>query len=155
MSAAAALPGAVQSDAALPPRWWERYVGRAYAPGAFDCADLVETVAREVLGRDVRFPKDRAAGQRSEGYRAQIEAEWPRFFRRRAEVGSGTLDSGQTGDMVLLIGAGRANHIGVLVRCENEPWVLHNSIAARQVVFTRLTGLRSQGLAIEGVYAWI
>jgi cell wall-associated NlpC family hydrolase len=152
MQAAIGVPSSV-GRAAPAGAWWDAYVGRAYVPGEFDCADLVEAVARDVFGRQVRFPKDRPDGQRSEGYRAQLEAEIPRFFRRRNDIGADG-DRRQSGDMVLMIGAGRPNHIGVLVLFAGDAWVLHNLITARQVVLTRLSGMRAQGLVLEGVYAW-
>ena len=58
------------------------------------------------------------------------------------------------GDLVLMVGAGYLDHIGVHVCTAGERWVLHNFIRARQVVLHRLRDLGQWGLTVEGVYAW-
>ncbi len=162
----AALVAAAPTPAACGRRahWSEGYVGLPYIPGAHDCAHLVERVQREVFGRAVALPTDRA-GWRSRELSAQISEAAPGLARRRVD-----LDTAHDGDPVLMIGAGRLNHIGVLVTPFGQPVavqptalrdsvaecsVLHNFIRARQVVLTRVRDLPRWGLELEGVYAWL
>jgi len=144
--------------------WSEGYIGLPYIPGAHDCAHLVERVQREIFGRAVAVPAERA-GWRSRELSAQIAEAAPGLARRRADP-----DTAHDGDPVLMIGAGRLNHIGVLVTPLGQPVavqptalrdavaecsVLHNFIRARQVVLTRVRDLPRWGLELEGVYAWL
>lgn len=126
-------------------RWPGNYIGMPYAVGRFDCAHLVEQVQREVFGRAIDLPKDRVS-DRARDFSAQIGQHLPAFATVSATPAEG--------DLVLMVGAGWLNHIGVLVREAGEDWVLHNFIRARAVVLHRLRDLPRHGLALEGVYKW-
>ena len=128
--------------------WSTPYIGRVYRAGVFDCLHLVELVQREVFGRAVDLPKDRPGGTSARVMGEQIREHLPRFAR---VVHS---DAAAEGDLVLMIGAGYLDHIGVLVLQGGERWVLHNFIRARQVVLHRLRDLGQWGLTVEGVYQW-
>lgn len=132
--------------------WSAGYIGREYLPGAFDCADLVEAVAREQFGRQVTLPKDRPGDQRSAGYQALLTEHAPRFVERLDLDAAGTPAEG---DVVIMIGAGRVNHVGIAAIVAGEGYVLHNFIKAHQVVLHRIRDLASFGLTIEGFYRWI
>lgn len=128
--------------------WSANYIGREYRAGKFDCSHLVELVQREVFGRAVDLPKDRPGGTSARVMGEQIREHLPRFARRIG--GAAAVD----GDLVLMVGAGYLDHIGVYVLIGCEGWVLHNFIRARQVVLHRLRDLGQWGLTAEGVYAW-
>lgn len=131
---------------ARPGRWPAGYIGLPYRVGEFDCAHLVERVEREVFGRAIDLPKDRIS-DRAREFSRQIGAHLPAFARRS--------DAPAEGDLVLMVGAGWLDHIGVLVREAGEQWVLHNFIRARSVVLHRVRDLPRHGLTFEGVYTWI
>lgn len=126
--------------------WTGRYIGRPYVPGFFDCAHLVERVQREHFGRDVRLPQHRIS-ERSRELSTQIAAEQGFFITPRE-------GAPEEGDCALMVGAGRLNHVGVVVLILGEVWVLHNFIRARQVALHRVRDLDRYGLTVEGYYAW-
>jgi len=175
----AALVAAAPTPAACGRRahWSEGYIGLPYIPGAHDCAHLVERVQREIFGRAVAVPAERS-GWRSRELSAQIAEAAPGLARRRTGEPQAwdpravlqEQDDACDGDPVLMIGAGRLNHIGVLVTPLGQPVavqptalresvaecsVLHNFVRARQVVLTRVRDLPRWGLELEGVYAWL
>ncbi len=125
--------------------WSERYVGQPYVPGENDCAELAARVQREVFGREIRLPSERACGLR--GLSAQIGAA-------RDDYGAPT-DAPEDGDAVLMTGRGRLSHVGVYCLIEDVPWVLHAMKRAGQVVRHRLRELPAQGLTVEGFYKWL
>lgn len=128
--------------------WTAGYIGLPYIPGVADCAHLVERVQREVFGRELRLPADRP-GWRSRDLSDAIVAAQPDYADRRARAADA-----QEGDAVLMVGAGRLNHLGVLVLMGAERHVLHAFVRCRQVVLHRERELERWGLAIEGYYAW-
>lgn len=122
--------------------WSDAYIGREYIPGTMDCAVLAETVSREVFGRDVMLPGERAHGLR--GLTAQIEA----LKDDLAEP----VTAPEDGDAVLMIGRGSLDHIGVYCLIDGVPYVLHAMRNAGQVVRHRLRELGGLGLRVEGYY---
>lgn len=128
--------------------WSAAYIGLPYVPGESDCAMLVERVEREVFGRALDLPKERPS-DRARDMAAQIGEHLERFARR---LPAGT--DPREGDLVLMVGAGYLDHIGVYAEIAGEAWVLHAFIRARQTVLHRLRELRNWGLEVEGVYAW-
>lgn len=139
--------------AKLAPHWSERYVGRRYVPGEFDCGELARLVQREVFGREIRLPAARdyeLAGGPLEKFRAmaaQIE-------RCKDDVAA-RVDLPRDGDGVLLISRGYRQHIGVHCAIAGERWVLHASDGSGQVQLGRARDLALRGLSIEGYYRWI
>jgi len=126
--------------------WSARYIGLPYQSGRFDCANLVEQVARDVLGRHVNLPKDRA-GTRAVELSAQLHDHMA-VYAARAE-------SPADAHPVLMVGRGYLDHVGVAATIAGEWWVLHNFIRSRQVVLHRVRDLPTFGLAVEGYYRWI
>jgi len=124
--------------------WSDRYVGQPYVPGENDCAELAARVQREVFGREIALPSERAFGLR--GLTAQIDAA-------RDDYGTRT-DSPADGDAVLMRCRGKLSHIGVYCDLDGVGWVLHAVRNAGQVVRHRLRELPLQGLAVEGFYRW-
>jgi hypothetical protein len=120
--------------------WSQRYVGMAYAQA--DCAALFERVQREVFGRDVRLPSERASGIR--GLSRQIDAH-------RFEYAVPTA-APNDGDGVLMIGRGQLNHIGVYCLIDDHAYVLHAMRSAGYTVRHAVRELIHAGLRIEGYY---
>ena len=128
----------------------ERYVGREYVPGRYDCADLAMDVAREVYGRAVEMPQDRPRPTR---VRAMVRALDRIPVAVAAPRAAG--EAPQDGDAVLLsAGLARPTHIGIVAMIGGEPWVLHNDDHWGSSVLTRLRELRAAGWHLHGVYAW-
>lgn len=123
--------------------WTEQYVGRPYSE--HDCAALAVLVQREVFGRDIQLPNERAVGLR--GISKQINSHKV-DFALRTEVPA-------DGDGVLMIGRGRLNHIGIYCLVNGAPWVLHAMRDANQVCLHRVRDLATHGLTVEGFYQWI
>lgn len=131
------------ASTAPPEHWSARYVGMPYQVA--DCAMLAAHVQREVFGREIRLPTDRAPGLR--GMTDQIE-------RLKTDFAA-CVDAPVEGDAVLMISRGKIEHIGIFCVIDREPWVLHSVRNAGQAVLHRLRELSNQGLTIEGYYRWI
>lgn len=127
----------------LPAHWSERYLGLPYVEGANDCGEFAARVQREVFGRAVRLPTERAAGRR--GQSRQIESLLDTYGVRT--------ETPADGDAVLMK-SGSLWHIGVYCGIQGAPWVLHAMKNAGQVCRHRVRDLAKQGLALEGYYRW-
>ena len=133
--------------------WSEKYVGKKYVDGQFDCAELVRLVQKEIFGREVKLPT----------FRNHLEATGPiSKFRLMAEQVAMCKDDvavktkwPQEGDGVLLITRGYLQHIGVYSRINERAWILHASDGSGQVMFQRAKDLVLRGLIIEGYYKWL
>lgn len=127
--------------------WAERYVGRAYVEGAFDCGDLVVLASREVFGREIQLPA-RAAGRR--GRDRQIAG----LIGDYAIPAVAPVE----GDGVLMRRLGRrrvlGHHIGLWCAPGGVPHVLHcfNGIGT---CLHPLHRLGAHGFEATGVYRWI
>jgi hypothetical protein len=120
-----------------------RYIGLRYDPASFDCADLAVLVQRELFGKEVAMPADRA---RRFAPAAAIE-------RYRTELGRKIDRSDiRDGDVVLI----RSDfiHIGTLFLVNGSWRVLHNSRSLGGVWLHRLSDLPTLNLFIEGFYRW-
>jgi hypothetical protein len=132
--------------------WTHAYVGLEYVPGAFDCGTLVETVQREVFGRNVSLPSERpytaaeTAPDKFEARAAQIQAEVSNFVTPTATPAEG--------DVVLMWAKGYLQHIGVCCVVQGELWVLHAASKTMRTVLQRASMLEGRGLRIEGYYKW-
>lgn len=133
----------------------ERFIGLHYVEGAFDCADLVVLVQRELFGRLLDLP---TAGGRAVGVRGQardLAANLPRFARNCQEP--------QTGVAVLLWEVtphgmpplNRRWHLGTVFMHLGAPWVLH---CQNETFGTRLQPLHelvSGPMHFESFLEWI
>lgn len=124
--------------------WSDTYLGLPYIMGEFDCANLAANVQREIYGREIALPRDRAHNLFD--ISAQID-DLKSDYAERTE-------SPQDGDAVLMIGRGRLNHIGVVALINGECWVLHAMRNAGQVVRHRVRDLAAVNLTVEGYYRW-
>lgn len=156
-----------------------RYVGRPYAAGEFDCADLAVLVQRELFGRPVALPAHHPGGARTQG--ALILRLRDALAVEVAEPvdGCAVLLWEPDGDVAPTLptacgslppegadspwGGPAANrrgedlrrwHIGTVFLHAGEVWVLHASAKMGSVALQRLADLRRWGLRLEGFYAW-
>ena len=132
--------------------WSDKYLGRPYLRGTFDCADLVVEVARAEFGRAVALPRH------AEGVRArdrQIEQLTGELGRRLNAAAGEAL---QDGDIVLMKAAGRrlslGHHIGVAAALPLGVCVLH-CLAGIGVTRHPLDCLAERGLTLTGFYRWL
>ena len=132
--------------------WSDKYLGRPYLRGTFDCADLVVEVARAEFGRAVALPRH------AEGVRArdrQIEQLTGALGRRLDRLAGETL---QDGDIVLMKAAGRrlslGHHIGVAAALPLALCVLH-CLAGIGVTRHPLDCLAERQLTLTGFYRWL
>lgn len=119
----------------------DRYVGLAYCPDTFDCADLVALVQREMFGRDVQLPSGRPRGDRGQVALGEM-----------AKPYGVPTDSPKDGDLVLMLQGGRPSHVGVYFFVAHEPHVLH---VRAEGAFSELTPVRLLATPVEGYYAWV
>lgn len=120
--------------------WSDAYIGLPYIAGEQDCAELLARVQREVFGRQVTVPRERA--------------ESP--FGKSAQISQGARDLADPvqapleGDAVLMQVRGLW-HVGVWFE-RGEPWVLHALRSAGGVVSHRMRELPLFGIKVEGFY---
>lgn len=121
------------------------WVGLRHDADAFDCADLVMLVQRELFGRELRLPSPRPRGTAG-------SAALPDLSRA---YGTRT-DNPRDGDGVLMLESGqkRAGHCGVWFWLAHEAWVLHATEKTGCSVLHRVRELPDYGLRVEGYYAW-
>ena len=124
--------------------WSEKYVGKPYVVGEYDCAELAMEVARDEFGLNVELLTERAIGLRAQT--EQISACQADFAERT--------DDPQDGDPVLMKSRGRFSHIGVLAVIDGERWILHAMQNAGMVCLHRERNLKNINLEIEGYYTW-
>lgn len=124
----------------------DRFCQLPYDADAFDCADLVALVQREVFGREVRMPSSRPRGHAGAAVLGELSK------------GYATQRTGppEDGDLVLMFDHGqkRPGHAGVFFRLAHEEWVLHSNERNGCSVLHRVRELPSWGLRIEGIYQW-
>jgi len=128
------------------PHWSDKYIGRPYQLHTYDCASLIQEIAKEEFDIDGFIPAEH--GSNSVGHQRQ--------FMRYKSVSLEPIDKSsiQEGDLVLMISAGRMNHIGVYYKDKASEWVVHNAAQVGAVIRTRLRSLSQLGYAIEGFYRW-
>jgi len=128
--------------ARTPEHWSARYIGLPYAQ--CDCAALCEQVLREVFGREVHLPTDRAGSVF--GLSRQIDNLQATYAT--------PVERPHDGDAVLMRSRGRLNHIGLVCLIDGRIWVLHSQRNAGMVVLHREHALGNLGLQRVGYYAW-
>lgn len=133
------------------PHWTERYVGRPFVEGSFDCGELARTVQREVFGREVPLPSERwyagkEGAERLRAMAAQVEGTIASLAQRVPEP--------REGDLVMMYSGSRVMHAGIYCVLVAEPWVLHAAERMGQVVLTRVRELADKGYKLEGYWRW-
>jgi hypothetical protein len=125
--------------------WSHAFLGQRYIPQVNDCASFATKVQREVFGRDISLPMERACGLRGQS---------KQLVDLKDDYGIRT-DQPKEGDAVLMMGRGRLSHVGIYCEINNEGWVLHAMRGPNQVVLHRLRDLPAQGLTVENFYQWL
>lgn len=131
--------------------WSDRYVGRPFVEGVFDCGELARAVQREVFGREVAIPSER-------WYAGKEGAARLRAMASQVEAGIGALAKPvaepREGDLVMMYSGSKVMHAGIYCMRVAEPWVLHAAERLGQVVLMRLRDLEERGYRVEGYYRW-
>lgn len=126
----------------------QAYVGRAYVPGQYDCADLAVDVQREVFGRAVALPSRRPGG--CAGQRAAILSHRDALAVK--------VDVPFTGCVALFYEVtdkgDHQYHVGTVCLHRGEVWVLHNSYALGGAHLHRFADMQGWGMKLDGWYAW-
>lgn len=124
--------------------WTDKWVGRRYVPGEFDCAELVRQVAMEVNGIDIHLPAVRS-WRKTEPHGALFS------------VSASPTRAPREGDVVLMRYMGLRSefgaHVGIYVDMGGAGWVLHNMESAG-VILHPIAGLPARLLKLEGFYTW-
>lgn len=133
----------------------ERYIGLEYVDGAFDCADLVVLVQRELFGRNLVAP---AAAERSRGVRGQardLRSALATFVRPKPTPATGCAvllwETSPNGVPPL----NRRWHIGTVFMHLGATWVLH---CANDIEGTRLQPLADitgSAMHFESFLEWL
>ncbi len=136
-------------------RWTDKYVGRPYVDGAFDCADLARLVMIEHYGRAIALPSNRDYwGKQGLSKVSAMGGQIAALRDTYAAPCPAPIDGGAA----LLMTRGRVNHIGVTVVFKDipdRPHVLHAASAQRQVLCTPVDDLTRLNIGVQGWYRWI
>lgn len=124
----------------------DRFCGMVYSKSAFDCADFVVYVQRELFGRNVTMPSRRPRGAQGQAALGALSAQYVDARQGAA----------QDGDLVLMYDMGKRarGHVGVYFRIGGCEWVLHCTDKLGGSVVTARSDLQNMGLIIEGIYGW-
>ena len=128
--------------------WTEKWVGRRYIQGEFECGDLVCAVVFEQRGIVIPLPTHQVWKRTAP---TEILSLVPGMAERTHSPGEG--------DGVLMRIVGRrgeiGSHVGVYVPIAGESWVLH-CIKGGGTLFQEVGRLSSStGLEVEGFYRWV
>ena len=127
--------------------WSEKYVGREYRTGVFDCADLLKLVMHYEFGRDIKLPNDR-------DWRTQKPENISDYAREFASQTTIPIE----GDAILMRIVGRkyslGGHVGILSIVKKRQWVLH-SIQNVGCIFHPVKDLATYHLEPVGFYQWL
>lgn len=110
--------------------WVEKYVGRKYVPGQFDCASLIQLVLQERF--NVELPLPRCA--------VSVHTQVKHLDALRDDLAP-EVSEPREGDLVLMRCGGRLSHCGMLVLVNGHRHVLHAMRNAGQVVLHHIDAL--------------
>ena len=126
--------------------WTRQYLGRPWAEGRHDCADLVAVVAREQFSVSVTLPSEREWRRKAPEDIASLGEEW-----------AYPVDQPHDGDCVLMKITGSVrdlgSHIGIFAAINGQRWVLH-CLAGAGTILTELRMLPHHQLELVGFYRW-
>lgn len=123
--------------------WSDKYIGRGYIIGDYDCVNLAEEVLANEFNIEANFPKERD-GESVFALSAQIDSVKDYYTEQ--------INSPEEGSVVLMRARKRLNHVGVCFFINNEPYVLHNLRNIGQVCAHRIRDLHKHNLEVEGFY---
>ena len=123
--------------------WSNKYIGKQYIVGEYDCGHCAEEIQRNEFGRvDFILPQRMSAGIR--GLSKQIEARKEDYVLRT--------ETPEDGDLVLMKSRGALNHIGVFFKHKGVEYTIHAMKNLGAVASHRINDLKLIGLTIEGYY---
>ncbi len=133
------------------PHWSERWIGRDWRPGVYECSDFVAEVLAAEFGVAVDLPRaGAAAGVRA---RDRLTARLAPSLARPLAPG----EAPREGDGVLMRARGRrtiaGHHIGLWCAPGGEPSALHCAAGLGSCVHA-LAGLPARGLEADGIWRW-
>ena len=127
--------------------WAEKFIGRPYEAGSYDCADFVKSVMWEQFKKKIDLPSDRTWRGRT----PQELVEWSHSLAEPTE-------DPKTGDCVLMGVVGNRRslgcHIGVYARSHGQAWCLH-AIRKAGVIFCPISNLVRLNMEVMGYYRWV
>lgn len=142
-------------SAAVTLRDAERYIGLEYVDGAFDCADLVVLVQRELFGRNLVAPP---AAERSRGARGQardLRSALATFVRPSAAPATGCAvllwETTAHGEPPL----NRRWHIGTVFMHLGAAWVLHCANETEGTRLQLLDDITASAMHFESFLEWL
>ena len=121
--------------------WSERYVGRKYVPGQYDCGSLIQEVLRDQFGVAMQLP----------GKAQAVSCQVRQLDSLRDELAFQVTDPAE-GDLVLMRAGGRCSHCGVLAIIGGARYVLHAVRSAGQVLLQPERDLATYGCRLVGYY---
>ncbi len=126
--------------------WSEKFIGREYVRGEYDCASLVVDVQKEIFSRDVPDTGERPALR---------SAEMAKLAEALDTLGNTVerVETPEEGCAVQIKVSMHLVHVGVYFEQGGEGYVLHN-IRKHGVISTRMKDLWKFGWAVEGFYRW-
>ena len=126
--------------------WSEKYIGRPYARGVYECPHLVEEVLRREFGVEVVLPKV--------DWRNTPPADLEAICLDIARPAASPLDG--RGVLMRIQGNKRSlgSHVGVCGLVSGQPWVLH-TMKHSGAIFVPLGQLHLCALEPVGFYEWI
>lgn len=131
--------------------WSEKYVGKPYHDGEYDCAIMTLEIEMNEFGRLIDLPKDRVLNSDGSPNWRGISNQIEKNKYSYAEKTNSPVD----GDVVLMIGRGRLNHIGVFCVIDGINYVLHNIRNVGSVCLHKINDLSRFNLQVEGYYKFI
>ena len=135
---------------AAAPHWSERWIGRDWVAGAYECSDFVAEVLAAEFGVAVDLPR---AGE-SIRERDRLTRLCAPALARQLAPGEAPLE----GDGVLMRARGRrtvaGHHIGLFCAPGGEPSALHCAAGLGSCVHS-LASLPARGLHADAVWRWL
>ena len=128
--------------------WSEKYVGKRWQRGVYDCASLAIEVQKDEFGRVIELPVER---------RHYPNIELSALIDLHKADMAVRIEHPVEGDVVLMLDNNRLNHIGTYIVIGKVPYVLHN-LQKAGVVIHRLSGFGKgllTNMVVEGFYRFI
>lgn len=123
--------------------WSRKYISIPYSE--MNCAEFTEHVLSDYFNMDFKFPQSQGSFFMESH---QIRKEMYKFVSPTP-----TLDP-EDGDLVLMSGTKRLNHVGLCVRLKGVSYVLHTQKSFGCACLHKVSELSFYGLFLEGFYKW-
>lgn len=123
--------------------WTKKYLSIPYEK--MNCAEFVEHVLKDQFNLDFKFPQS-CGSFFMESY--QIRKEMYKFIVPEKTINP--ID----GDLVLMSGKRRLNHVGLFVEIDRVKYVLHTQRKFGCACLHKIKDLTGYGLMLEGFYKW-